>query len=265
MSQRRFLSPGFTLIELLVVISIIAILVSILLPALAKARQATQLSQSLSNLRQITIGMNLYAADFKSSLMWSRNYTTGAALPYWSGYLMEGDYLTSRTVFKSPGRRHLGENGWAAWEWQQFTGYGLNRNVSPERGTSILGYDPGLGTGLKYPQPLKLDQQQGRIVPGKIITLGETWNSNVGYATGDKGPSGSWLLQPARASNNSETKLFTYSKSSPVAYLDAHAVAADSWTIGWGATGDFTGNWRYTSSGEYRFIAPWFDIWQWQN
>ena len=77
MSKRR---NAFTLVELLVVIGIIALLISILLPALGRARQAAQTTACLSNLRQIGLGLTLYAGVSRDYLPPAEIYDDATAV-----------------------------------------------------------------------------------------------------------------------------------------------------------------------------------------
>lgn len=88
MHHSRHSTPGFTLIELLVVISIVALLVAILLPALGKARETAQILQCSVAERQIGVAIFTYAADNEEFLPWLT----------WRTDLIDGDYMEGERI-----------------------------------------------------------------------------------------------------------------------------------------------------------------------
>ncbi len=97
---------GFTLIELLVVISIIALLVGILLPALGAARAAGRAAACASNLKQVGIGLHTYDADYRTMPPGISHYGPNPAYEDWTFILPDG-YLGGSEVGASVAQQRL--------------------------------------------------------------------------------------------------------------------------------------------------------------
>ncbi len=102
---RRFESfrlRGFTLIELLVVVSIIALLIAILMPALGRARQSARKVACMSNVRQMGIACQEYLSEYDGHLPPSSCHITKPE-DYWIFIL--GHYTQSELLFRCPAEK----------------------------------------------------------------------------------------------------------------------------------------------------------------
>lgn len=271
-ASRRATQPTFTLIELLVVVAIIAILSSLLLPALSKARAKARLIQAVSQSKQIMAALHMYGGDSGGFLPWvssdpldgdnhvDHSLTTTAGETFiWNQKLYEESYLHSWQIFWGPGQT-LPDSMTTHNQRRanfRYSGFGAN-SFGAMPFYSLKDRDIGGPSNL----PVTLDgnvhgDDPSGSRPSEHLVITNTSNNwALSHPSTYGKRSGTFCIFPGQ--NNAS--LYTYEGRVPAAYLDGHAAGERGKLLGWQPLTAHTGIWFWpaTFQSAQAADAPWF-------
>ena len=199
-------APAFTLIELLVVIAIIAILASMLLPALARAKESANRIRCVNNLKQLELSAKLYADDSDGCYP-PRASTNGA--PHWPAQLLPFYQTTNLLVCSTDAQR-------GAPPSQPSAATPADR---ANRSYMINGWNDYFSDALSASRAMK---ETAVIYPAETIVFGEKKNSSEHYFMDLNEGVGNDLDQIEQGCHSVARKSL-YSGGSNFAYVDGSA------------------------------------------